>query len=207
MRSCLRFSIAMAMAVLALAACSNPTGGTAAPGTGAFGTTGPPQSSAAVAEPAVTPQITTLTVTATASPAPTTSTSAVMAAPAAPPTDLSGEVHGFVTAVDVGAAQLTVDKVDWFTGAAAQQACAEDGITSTDNNRCIGYYYRNVNPMLRVIAVSPHASISTLSTQAILVPGDLTSVAARVATTQGSGLYDFTVTDGLVTELQEMYFP
>ncbi|MET0967082.1 MAG: hypothetical protein ABWZ02_11825 [Nakamurella sp.] len=129
------------------------------------------------------------------------------AAPAIPPTDLSGEVHGYIIAVDVQAGQITVDKVDWFTGAAAGQACAEDGISSTDNDRCTGYYYRNVNPMLRVVAVSPQASIKTLATDATLVASDLTAVAARVATTQASGLYEFTVTDGVVTDLREIYFP
>ena len=112
--------------------------------------------------------VTTLTVTTTAPPAlpaPVTLPTAPGAptVPVVPSTDLTGEVHGFVTAVDVGSRQITVDKVDWFTGAAAQQACAEDGVTSTDNNRCTGYYYRNVNPMLRVVGVSPQATIMTLA--------------------------------------------
>ncbi len=126
--------------------------------------------------------------------------------PAVPPTDLSGEVYGFVTAVDVAQSQITLDKVDWFTGAAAQQACAEDGVTQTDNNWCIGYYYRNVNPALRVVAVSPQATISTLE-GAHSVPSDLATVASRVGVTGGSSTYQLTVSDGIVTELREMYRP
>jgi len=125
-----------------------------------------------------------------------------------PPTDLSGEVHGFVRSVNVGKSEITLDKIDWFTGAAAAQACAEDGITSTDNNRCTGYYYRNVNPALRVVAVSPQATITTLANGVNAVPGDLSDVASRIATSGGeSNTYQLVVTDGLVTELHEMYHP
>ena len=141
------------VALLLLAACSSTTSGTAAQPTAAVG------SSAA--------RTATATVTTT------------VTAPAVPPTDLAGEVYGFVTAVDLAKSQITLDKVDWFTGAAAQQACAEDGVTSTDNNWCTGYYYRNVNPALRIVAVSPQATISTLDGSRS-VPSDLGTVAARV---------------------------
>ena len=125
-----------------------------------------------------------------------------------PPTDLSGEVYGFVKSVDVGKSEITLDKIDWFTGAAAAQACAEDGITSTDNNRCTGYYYRNVNPALRVVAVSPQATITTLANTVNPVASNLGEVARRIATSGGdSNTYHLVVTDGLVTDLREMYHP
>lgn len=116
-------------------------------------------------------------------------------------------MHGFISAVDLGSSHITVDKVDWFTGAAAAQACAEDGVTSTDNNRCTGYYFRNVNPMLRVVAVSPQATIVTLANSVNPVTSDLATVASRVAKTDGTSLFDITVTNGVVTDLREMYFP
>jgi len=78
-------------------------------------------------------------------------------------------------------------------------------VTSTDNNRCTGYYYRNANPALRVVAVSPFATISTLD-GARSVPSDLATVAGRVSATTGSRNH-LTVTDGAVTDLQEMYHP
>jgi hypothetical protein len=210
--------------VVAVAGCSNPTGGTAALGSDTVvaapltsAGTGSPTAPSTADQPGstqssiATPAVTTLTVTTTA--APSTNPPAVPPAPIAPTlpsvptTDLSGEVHGFVTAVDIAGRRITVDKVDWFTGAAAQQACAEDGITSTDDNRCTGYYYRNVNPMLRVVAVGPQATVTTLSPSGNPVGSDLATVAARVATTHGSGLYDFNVSGGAVTDLRELYFP
>ena len=150
----------------------------------------------------MTTTVTTTTAAASSPAAPPPSTE-----PGIPPTDLSGEVYGFVTAVDVGKSEITLDKIDWFTGAAAQQACAEDGVTSTDNNRCTGYYYRNVNPALRVVAVSPTATIRTLGDGTHGVDSNLTAVGDRVAKTHASNTYHLMVTDGQVTSLEEMYHP
>jgi hypothetical protein len=146
--------------------------------------------------PPTTTAVTTVTVTTSASDSPP------------PPTDLSGEVYGFVKKVDVDNSEITLDKIDWFTGAAAAAACAEDGITSTDNNRCTGYYYRNVNPALRVVGVSPQATITTLANGVNPVPSDLADVARRIGTSGGeSNTYHLVVTDGVVTELREIYHP
>ena len=207
--------LALLLAGATAVSCSRSTGGTAAPGT-----LTPTISSIETSEPAGR---TTATSTRTSNPpsasstssasSPTTAITTVTVTTSAtgnqiPPTDLSGEVHGFVTSVDVGKSEITLDKIDWFTGAAAAQACAEDGITSTDNNRCTGYYYRNVNPALRVVAVSPQATITTLANGVNAVPGDLSDVAGRIATSGGeSNTYQLVVTDGLVTELHEMYHP
>jgi len=57
-----------------------------------------------------------------------------------------------------------------------------------------------------LVAVSPRAAIKTLATKGNLVASDLTAVAARVATTQGSGRSELTVADD-VTDLREIYFP
>ena len=224
-RRLLMFPMAIAVVAL-LAGCSNPTAGTATPGAGAVAGAGRSTAGASTAQPSdqsaaqpsqALPATRTLTVTATttlSTAAPPTGSAAApttgspqSAAPALPPTDLSGEVHGFITAVDTAAGQITVDKVDWFTGAAAAQACAEDGITSTDNNRCSGYYYRNVNPMLRVVAVSPQANIVTLTNGVNPAPSDLATLAGRVAATRGTTIYDFTVNGGVVTDLREIYLP
>lgn len=121
-----------------------------------------------------------------------------------PPTDMVGENYGFVTAVDVAAAQITLDRISWFTGADAVQACADDGVTARDNNWCTGYYYRNNNPALRVVSVSPDAKITTLD-GAQSVPSDLATVAARIAALQSA--YRLVVTNGTVTVLEEIYQP
>lgn len=150
--------------------------------------------SAAVPSPSATPTpvVTTLTVTS------------VTTAPAPPATDLSGEQYGFVTAVDVAGGTLTLDRIAYFTGADAQKACAEDGVTDTSNNWCTGYYWRNNNPALRTVAVSPDATITVLDGSAS-VPGSLAQVAQRIG--QVASTYRLVVTDGRVTELHEMYAP
>jgi hypothetical protein len=125
------------------------------------------------------------------------------------PTDLSGVVYGFVRGVDVPESQLTFDKVDWFTGAAAQQACDEDGVgqDARVDEWCSMYYFRNVNPTLRVVTVGPHVAVTTLEGN-VQVAGDLAALADRVTTPTGSSRpYQLTVTDGVVTQVVEMYEP
>ncbi len=125
------------------------------------------------------------------------------------PTDLSGAVYGYITAVDVPASQLTVDKVDWFDGAAAEQACAEDGVPQEArlNEWCSLYYFRNVNPALRVVTVDPQVAVTTLDGN-VPTPGDLASLADRITTPTGSTRpYRLTVVDGVVTEVTEIYQP
>lgn len=121
-----------------------------------------------------------------------------------PPTDMSGENFGFVTAVDVAASQITLDRITWFTGADAVQACADDGVTARENNWCTGYYYRNNNPALRVVSVSPQAKITTLDGSKS-VPSDLATIAARIAAVKSP--YRLVVTNGTVTALEEIYLP
>ncbi len=124
------------------------------------------------------------------------------------PTDLSGEVYGYIRAVDVPQSQLTLDKIDWFTGAAARQACIEDGVPlEMGDNWCTGYYFRNVNPALRVVTISPEVVVTTLDGNNP-VSGDLTALANRITTPTGSSRpYRLVVTDGAITEVTEMYQP
>jgi len=209
------WAILCVLAVLT-AGCSSPVAGT---GVESPGVAGPPtaspssttsaasQSSSSSTEPA--PGASIPRSTAQTAPPPTTTPQPATPAPVtspstSPATDLDGDVYGFIRAVDPQTREITLDKIDYFTGAAAQQACAEDGVQSQGDNWCTGYYYRNVNPTLRVVAVSPDATIVTLN-GATEVPSDLATVAGRIA---GHGnTYHLTVTDGQVTELREMYSP
>ena len=167
-----------------------------------------PGSTVTTAGPSATPPsvvTTTVTAVSTAAPPPTSpATTTLTTVPGLPPTDLAGEVHGFLTAVDVAGRTVTLDKIDWFTGADAQRACAEDGVTDTTNNWCTGYYWRNRNPALRTVGVSPDATITVLDGSAS-VPGSLARVAQRIG--QAMSTYQLVVTDGRVTELHEMYAP
>ena len=179
---------ALALAAVGVVACGTPTAGSATANPSAA-IPSPTRSTTASSAPAA---VTTLTVTA------------VTTASAPPATDLSGEQYGFVTAVDVAAGTLSLDRIAYFTGAEAQKACAEDGVTDTSNNWCTGYYWRNNNPALRTLAVSPDATITVLDGSAS-VPGSLAQVATRI--TRATSTYRLVVTDGRVTELHEMYAP
>lgn len=113
-------------------------------------------------------------------------------------------MHGFITAVDVPGGTLTPDRIDRFTGAAARQACADDGVTDTSKNWCTGYYWRSRNPALRTVAVDPDATITVLDGSASM-PGSPARVAERI--TQASSTYLLVVRDGRVTEVHESYAP
>ena len=128
--------------------------------------------------------------------------------PAVLPTDLSGEVHGYIRAVDVPQSQLTLDKIDWFTGAAARQACIEDGVPlEMGDNWCTGYYFRNVNPALRVVTVSSDAVIRTLEGNT-LISSNLSTLADKAAIEPGNHLpYRLAVVNGAITEVIEIFQP
>jgi hypothetical protein len=124
-----------------------------------------------------------------------------------PPTDLDGEVYGFIRGVNLPAAQITLDKIDWFTGAAAEQACAKDGIQNASDNWCTGYYYRNENPALRLVAVGPQATIVTLTNRSSPITSDLATVAQRIDSAGKGNTYRLVVAAGVISELQEMFRP
>ncbi len=133
----------------------------------------------------------------------------VPAGPDVLPTDLSGEVYGFIRAVDVDQSQLTLDKVDWFSGAAAEQACAADAVPQDAHldGWCSVYYYRNVNPKLRDVSVSPDAVITTLQ-GTTPVSDDLQTLADRAGSSGGDyHLYRSEVTDGAIVEITQIYQP
>jgi hypothetical protein len=215
--------------ILVMTGCSTPTPGVANPaGTTASTTTSAPSPSApnsngpnstAVPPPA---QSAPTTPTSDASPEesssdepssqePTSqdSSSQEPTGPAVLPTDLSGEVYGFIRAVDVDQSQLTLDKIDWFTGAAAEQACTDDAVPQEEhlNGWCSIYYFRNVNPKLRVVSVSPDAVITTLEGNSP-VGSTLATLADEAATDLGLyHPYRSVVANGAIVELTEIYQP
>lgn len=174
-------------------------------------------SASAPVAPATTPPTSTPSPTTASTRTAATTTGEPATTPkAAPPTgatetagiDLAGEVYGRIVAVDPAGSTITLDKFDWFVGDAAQQACADDGVTEHDNGWCTDYYYRNVNPMLRELPVGPGASISTLSGGSPdEVTGDLTTVQDRLSSPSSSAVFRIVVTDGKVTSIREVYFP
>jgi hypothetical protein len=129
--------------------------------------------------------------------------------PVVQPTDLSGEVYGFIRAVDVARSELTLDKVDWFWGADAERACAVDSVSDEAhlNGWCSVYYFRNVNRKLRVVSVSPDAVITILE-PTTPVNEDLQALADHAGTPGGEYYpYRITVKDGAIVELTQIYQP
>jgi hypothetical protein len=204
--------------VVMLAGCSTETTGADNPNSTASSSAATPSlapstTSTPTPRPTTSSAAESLTITATTLvPTSTTTPSSQDPEPAgtgAVPTDLSGEIYGYIQAVDLPGSQLTVDKVDWFTGSAAEQACAEDGVPPGMHldGWCSMYYFRNVNPALRFVSVSPSVAVTTLD-GTVPVPGDLASLAARITTPTGSARpYRLTVTEGAVIEVMEIYQP
>ncbi len=99
---------------------------------------------APVAPAAVTQPVTPVT---SAQPSPT-------AEPASDPTALADGIYPtYVRAVDVRAATITVDVIQFFEGPAARQAAIEDGISRRDA-RYLYLYVRNENDLLRTLPVA-----------------------------------------------------
>ena len=208
-----RTSLVALLAIIPLAVmtgCSTSTPGTANP---AAGTASP--ATASVSPSPTAPDNVTMT------PPPAESTTTPPSAPepspqdpapngtAAQPTDLNGEVYGFIRGVDVARSELTLDKVDWFWGADAEHACAVDSVPDEAHldGWCSVYYFRNVNPRLRVVSVSPNAAITTLE-GTTPVSGDLQALADRTGTPGGEyHPYRIIVTDGAIVEITQIYQP
>jgi len=221
MNTTLRTSLVALLAlipILVMTGCSSPTPGVANPA----GTTSSSTSAAAATVPNSVPDPVPDSVPDSATtiqpPAESSTTAPESQEPSSPepgptgpavlPTDLSGEVYGYVRAVDVPQSQLTLDKIDWFTGAAARQACIEDGVPlDMGDNWCTGYYFRNVNPALRVVTVSPDAVIRTLVGNN-LISSTLSTLADEAATGPGQYLpFRLAVVNGAITEVTEIFQP
>jgi hypothetical protein len=219
MNTTLRTSLVALLAlipILVMTGCSAPTPGVANPAgttsssTSAAAPTVPnsvPDSATTIQPPAESP--TTAPESTEPSSQEPSSQDPVPTGPAVLPTDLSGEVYGYIRGVDVDQSQLTLDKIDWFSGAEAEQACAEDAVPQEEhlNEWCSMYYFRNVNPKLRVVSVSPDAVITTLEGN-VPVSSTLATLADEAAT--GLGLYHpyrSVVANGAIVELTEMYQP
>lgn len=149
-----------------------------------------------------------------ASPAPTTAASAgspslevSTPSPGSAAAALHGTTYVYLTAADVGRRTVTVDVVQWFTGAAASAACKEDGKPSSESEICNDYYIRNVNPALRTLPVVPGAPVTMTNvgdSGASSAPASLAAVAAALPMHR---LYRMDVKAGDVTRIDEVYIP
>jgi hypothetical protein len=144
----------------------------------------------------------------TAAPAQPTTTRAAPTGQAGEATQLGNGRHPvLLQRVDVAGRTVTVDLVQWFTGAAATKAAAEDGKESPPPN---DYYVRNVNPRLRTLPVAAGARL-TLTRQTLGQGGDATAGVevdlARLAASGRRHLFWATVQGGRILRLEEQYLP
>ena len=142
--------------------------------------------------------------------APTTQVSATTPAtttPSEPVDELSGNNYGDLLAVDTAARTVTVDVVEYFTGAAAVRACQQDG-RGVSGAWCSTYYVRNKNPRQRRIELAPRATITVVTYDSkgvhVATPATLTQVEDLL---DERNFYRLRVDDGRITELEGVYLP
>lgn len=150
--------------------------------------------------------------------------------PSTPPDDgdgptataLRGQYAASITAIDPKAATVTFDVVEWFTGSAAQQACAEDGVPRPwQAEQCNDYYVRNKNVVPRTLPVAPTAKLLYVGENGPTaevsldnptggdVPTTLPALAAKL-TEYGPSIplkCFLGVESGTVTEIDEIFTP
>ncbi len=114
-----------------------------------------------------------------------------------------GTHFGYLTELNINDTTATglFDLAQLFTGDDAVAAAAEDGVElDTD------YYIRNVNPKLRAIEVDPRAEVSDIDYDACCEPQS-TNIADFAAGLEPPTPVKLTVEDGIVTVVEELYFP
>jgi hypothetical protein len=156
--------------------------------------------------------------------------SASTTSPKTPPDDgdgptataLQGQYAASITAIDPKNATVTFDVVEWFTGAAAQQACTQDGVPGPwQAEQCNDYYVRNKNVVLRTLPVAPTAKLLYVGENGPTaevsldnptggdVPTTLSALAAKM-TEYGPSIplkCFLGVQAGTVTEIDEIFTP
>lgn len=212
----------LVIGVVAFALLATACGGDESSTTEATTTTAPPSTASTTAAPATT----TTTATATTESTTTTAAATTTTTTAATTTTIDvntladgsgctpgttqlgdGVWFGYIDTADT--TNIEFDLACWFTGDAAVQATAQDGVESPPPN---DYYVRNENPQLRTIPVAAGAEVSWLpstgdpSTQTTVPYADwLTGRAARGSDYQ-PGVW-VTIAGGSVTFIEEQYVP
>ncbi|MGY1619641.1 hypothetical protein ACI797_23115 [Geodermatophilus sp. SYSU D00691] len=127
------------------------------------------------------------------------------------PVDHAGLPDGSYAGVISGGdgSTVLVNVVEWFEGeAAAQQACREDGVAVHEQQAwCNDYYYRDVNDLVRALEVAEDAQITYIDW------GSGSERTAPLAEVVGGlfgesyfRIFEFTVTDGIVTAFPQEHF-
>jgi hypothetical protein len=157
--------------------------------------------------PAATTTAPATGITATPAAVTTTKSPAKPAGDKAKPTGsgnpLSGTQFAFLTSSKLSTRQITYDLVEWYDGAQAVKACAEDGEKAAENDYCTGYYIRNNNKKLRTLTVDPDAPIR------MTVVGELKKVDLKtfLGGVPKDSVIKFDVDAGRIMSLEHIYLP
>jgi hypothetical protein len=120
----------------------------------------------------------------------------------------NGELpHALLSSVDPVHRTVTFDLLEWFTGKQAVAACKADGVHDTDDDRCVGWYFRNRSKELRTVPVAADARLRVFGEEDTMhyVDADLATFAKRLA---GTGRqFTFEMADGKITRADEFYLP
>jgi hypothetical protein len=187
--------VPLALGLLA-AACSG-NGGGSAQGT----TTAPPTTASVSPSPSSSPS-----VSGSQTPSPSPSVAGVLE---------DGRYFGYIRSIDMSSQTLVFDLAYFLTGDEANQAAAEHGDETPVPN---DYYIVNDNPKLRTLDVAPDVTVRVIDWNHCckLVTGEIQPFVDAFATKhhewgamyQGSkAAYWLTVRAGLVTRIEEQYFP
>jgi hypothetical protein len=109
-----------------------------------------------------------------------------------------GTYYAIVDRADPRHATLTVDVVQFFTGAAAARACAQDGIPDQHGALCHAYYIRDRSRRQQTLPIRPDAPVTAGC-------GDAGSPTSR--TVAPGRLVRLTIAHGVVTRLDETCLP
>ena len=115
-----------------------------------------------------------------------------------------GRHFGYFDSVLIGDATATgeFDLALFFSGQAAIDAAAEDGIENYD----LDYYIRNENDRLRTLVLDPHADVTIIDYDNCCDPVGSNVADFAVDITRERGCW-VTITNGIVTKIEEQFLP
>lgn len=124
-----------------------------------------------------------------------------------------GHAFAFVSAVDADARTVTLDRAEWLTGDAADEAAIEDGEIAAGETVPNGFYVRNPVEETEVVEVAPYADVVLTSWEGnghqpgVRTPATLGQVATHLTTVGGVESFWATLLDGRVVQLEQQYRP
>jgi hypothetical protein len=121
-----------------------------------------------------------------------------------------GRHPALIKGIDVGARQVTIDVVQFFTGTAAATAAQEDGAAEIPPPN--DYWVRNKNTLLRTLSLAPDARITVNTLAAEETGNSRKDVVISLETLASYGdltgrLFWVTVAGNVLTVVAEQYLP